>query len=104
MTIGTATVASVKVRRTGDRSASQSPKARLSTVSVGKTASQIINASWCLVGGPTGAGRVVLGMRDIGSPWVPEVVGRGVVRVARPGGFTATYGLPRGRRRRRGRR
>ena len=55
MTIGTATVASTKVRSTGLRSFSQGPIVRLRTVRVGKTASQIIRASWCLVGGPTGA-------------------------------------------------
>src|SRR3954463_5804630 len=56
MTIGTAMVARTRVRRllrrTGDRVVSESPRARLRTVRVGKTDSQIIRASWCLVGGP----------------------------------------------------
>src|SRR3954462_5596700 len=67
MTIGTATVASTKVRTTGDSVPSQSPSVRLSTVRVGNTASQIITASWCLVGGPTGV-RVGCGAGDMGSP------------------------------------
>src|SRR5690242_20439264 len=46
MTIGTATVASTKVGSSGGSVFSQSPSARLSTVRVGKTASQIISASW----------------------------------------------------------
>ena len=45
MTIGTAIVASKNVRATGESVFSQSPSARLRTVSVGKTASQIMNAS-----------------------------------------------------------
>ena len=44
-------VARTKVRSTGPASASQAPSARLRTVRVGKTATQIIRASWCLVGG-----------------------------------------------------
>src|SRR6478609_6176171 len=55
MTIGTAMVASTKVRRTGVSARSQSPKARLRASNVGNTASQIIRASWCLVGGPAAA-------------------------------------------------
>src|SRR5689334_8770083 len=51
MTIGTAMVASTKVRRTGPASVSQRPMVRFSTVRVGKTAIQIIRASWCLLGG-----------------------------------------------------
>src|SRR6476659_9192499 len=54
MTMGTATVASTKVRTTGERSRSQSPNRRFRTVRVGNTAIQIMRASWCLVGGPTG--------------------------------------------------
>ncbi len=53
MTIGTATVASTKVLSTPGRSARVSPSARLSAVRVGNTATQIISASWCLVGGGT---------------------------------------------------
>src|SRR5690348_17708400 len=59
MTIGTAMVASTNVRTIGVSGASQSPRARLSTVRVGKTASQIMRASWCLLGGPGVAGRDV---------------------------------------------
>jgi len=55
MTIGTAMVARTNVRRTGCCPASRGPIARLRTVSVGKTATQIISASWCVVGGPAGA-------------------------------------------------
>ena len=58
MTIGTAMVARTNVRRTGPTSVSQGPSVRLRTVRVGKTAIQIIRASWCLVGGPTGVGPV----------------------------------------------
>src|SRR3954449_2013566 len=60
MTIGTAMVASTKVRATGASVCSQSPRTRFRTVRVGKTASQIIRASWCLVGGAVGAGGVVM--------------------------------------------
>ena len=56
MTIGTAIVASTNVRSTGGIGRSQSPKTRLIAVSVGKTQSQIMRASWCLVGGGIGAG------------------------------------------------
>src|SRR4051794_21756515 len=56
MTIGTAMVARMKVRRTGVRVTSQLPSVRLRTVRVGKTASQIIRASWCLLGGPDPTG------------------------------------------------
>src|SRR3954463_12062987 len=52
MTIGTAMEASTKVRTTVVNVRSQSPRTRLRTVRVGKTAIQIISASWCLVGGP----------------------------------------------------
>src|SRR6478609_10749375 len=52
--MGTAVVASTKVRETGPRSASHGFRARLRTVNVGKTATQIMSASWCLLGGPTG--------------------------------------------------
>jgi hypothetical protein len=51
MTMGTATVARTRVRTIGPRSASHGPTVRFSTVSVGKTAIQIIRASWCFVGG-----------------------------------------------------
>src|SRR4051794_41952960 len=57
MTIGTAIVASTKVRRTGVNVLSQPPRARFRTGRVGKTASQIIRASWWRVGGPAAAGR-----------------------------------------------
>src|SRR6187397_1367335 len=53
MTIGTATVASTNVRSTLGRPARRSPRARLRTVRVGNTATQIMSASWCLVGGGT---------------------------------------------------
>src|SRR5687767_15135431 len=70
MTIGTATVASTNVRSTGSSRPSHSPSTRLRAVRVGKTAIQIMRASWCFVGGPTvGAGlisrgRVAEDMRD----------------------------------------
>lgn len=51
MTMGTAMVARTKVRSTGFIGRSQSPRARLMNVRVGNTQSQIISASWCLVGG-----------------------------------------------------
>ncbi len=54
MTIGTAIVASTKVRATGDRDSSWSPIARFRAVSVGKTASQFIIASWWRLGGGIG--------------------------------------------------
>src|SRR4051812_16136674 len=54
MTMGTAMVARTNVRRTGFVSLSDGPMVRFSTVRVGKTASQIISASWCFEGGPTG--------------------------------------------------
>src|SRR3954453_12409332 len=76
MTIGTATVARTKVRGTGPRCASQGPSARLRTVRVGKTVSQIMRASWCLVGGPTWVG--CFDMRG-----TPEWLGS--VKDARPG-------------------
>ena len=69
MTIGTATVASTKVLSTLGRSARVSPSARLSAVSVGKTATQIISAIWCLVGGgAVGAVRIsVMGVEQAAS-------------------------------------
>src|SRR4051794_21923470 len=60
MTIGTAMVASTNVRTTGDSVRSQSPRTRLRTVRGGKTASQIITASWCLVGGAGAVERMVM--------------------------------------------
>src|SRR3954469_2884619 len=54
MTMGTAMVARTNVRRTGFVSLSDGPMVRFSTVRVGKTAIQIISASWCFEGGPTG--------------------------------------------------
>src|SRR3954470_8088370 len=57
--MGTATLASTKVRSTLGSSARVSPNARLRIVRVGNTASQIISASWCLVGGGT-AGAVLV--------------------------------------------
>ena len=56
MTIGTAMVASTNVRTTGERVFNQSPSARLMTVSVGKTLSQIMTLRWCLLGGGIEAG------------------------------------------------
>jgi hypothetical protein len=50
----------MKVRSTDDRSLSQSANATFSTVSVGKTQTQIISASWCLLGGGTFRGRLSL--------------------------------------------
>src|SRR6478735_7545496 len=54
MTMGTAMVARTNVRRTVLVSLRDGPMVRFSTVSVGKTAIQIISASWCFEGGPTG--------------------------------------------------
>src|ERR671932_24771 len=79
MTIGTATVARTNVRITGLSVCSQSPRARLRTVRVGKTATQIMRASWCLVGAPGGASRRPC-------PWVDEVPGRPNARDARAAG------------------
>jgi hypothetical protein len=56
MTTGTAIVARTNVRATGDMESSRSPSVTLSAVSVGKTQSQIIRASWCRLGGGIGAG------------------------------------------------
>src|SRR3954453_7177202 len=82
MTIGTATVASTNVRRTGFVSLSEGPMVRFRTVRVGKTAIQIISASWCFVGGPTaGTGRAV-GVPTAFSDMVVLLGGRGVVRGA----------------------
>src|SRR4051812_48750429 len=59
MTIGTAIVASTKVRRMVDIGASQSLRVTLSSVRVGNTHSQIISASWWRLGGAgRGAGAV----------------------------------------------
>src|SRR5689334_14544 len=69
--MGTATVARMKVLTTGLVSLSQGPTVRFSTVSVGKTAIQIISASWCLLGGPGGFRVPALGVRPPG-----EVAGR----------------------------
>src|ERR1700712_4553763 len=81
MTIGTATVARTKVRRTGDNGFNQSPSTRFRTVRVGKTASQIISASWCFVGGEADAARAVRGWSDIGTPeGVVRWVGMGAAR------------------------
>src|SRR6266545_2689381 len=55
MTIGTATVARTKVRRAIGRSFIALRSARFSSRRVGKTATQIMSASWCLDGGGTGA-------------------------------------------------
>ena len=44
------------MRSTDGSVRSQSPKARLIAVRVGKTHSQIMRASWCFVGGGTRAG------------------------------------------------
>src|SRR4051794_3550188 len=54
MTTGAAMVARTKVRRTGLVSLRDGPMVRFSAVSVGKTAIQIMRASWCFEGGPTG--------------------------------------------------
>src|SRR3954451_16161324 len=54
MTTGTAMVARTNVRRIGLVSLRDGPMVRFSTVSVGKTAIQIMRASWCFEGGPTG--------------------------------------------------
>jgi hypothetical protein len=61
MTTGTAIVARMNVRGTVDSVRSRSPISTFRTVSVGKTANQIIRASWCLLGGGT---RVVAGDRS----------------------------------------
>src|SRR5690242_2237392 len=53
MTIGTATVATTKVLSTTGASRSRLPSVRFRTMSVGTTASQIMKASWCFVGGGT---------------------------------------------------
>src|SRR4029077_11536426 len=81
MTMGTATVTSTKVRTTGERPRSQLPSNRFRTVKVGKTASQIMTASWCLGGGPTG--RALLLTLDM---VLPGLVGVGGQRVGKLGG------------------
>ena len=62
-----------QVRRTGPRCDSQGPNVRLRTVRVGKTASQIMTASWCS-GRPGGPGWC--DMSELLNEWVSE--GRGV--------------------------
>src|SRR3954453_4077517 len=62
MTIGTAIVASTKVRRTVDIGASQSLRVTLRTVKVGNTHSQIISANWWRVGGAGRTGVVLSGV------------------------------------------
>src|SRR5690348_8469605 len=52
--MGTAIVASTNVRTMGLRSFTHGPTVRFNAVRVGKTAIQIIKASWCLLGGPIG--------------------------------------------------
>src|ERR671927_1238978 len=79
MTIGTATVASTKVRSRGGSVFSQSPSARLSTERVGKTASQIISASWCLLGGAIGADAGIGERSDTGAPGIERGVRIGAV-------------------------
>src|SRR3954463_9340467 len=75
MTMGTATVASTKVRSTGVSTRSQSPSSRLMTVRVGNTASQIMRASWCLLGGPTGGGvRDAVGAGTVGGLDMAELL------------------------------
>src|SRR3954466_6214238 len=83
-------VASTNVRTTGDRVLSQSPRARLRTVRVGNTASQIISASWCFVGGPGrpvgGGGAVVRGWLVMEQGWVRAADGPTNVAVSgKPG-------------------
>src|SRR5687767_6710112 len=71
-------VASTNVRATVDIDASQPPKARLSTVNVGKTQTQIISASWWRLGGGVGAGGFtvsVMGFLSVG--WRSRRGGRG---------------------------
>src|SRR4051794_41232552 len=80
MTIGTAMVARTSVRRTVDMLASRSPSVRFSAVSVGKTHSQIIRASWWRVGGGTADGSGMSGHLE----GAVEVVGD-EVRVDRDG-------------------
>src|SRR6478609_9315666 len=75
MTMGTAMVARMKVRRTGLVSFSDGPMVRLMRVRVGKTAIQIIRASWCLVGGPTtGIGRAACEVVLVWGAWLDMVV------------------------------
>jgi hypothetical protein len=70
MTIGTAIVANTNVRTTGESGLNHSPSTRLIVVSVGKTQSQIMMASWCLLGGGTrrrslGGAGVVIGKSPV---------------------------------------
>ena len=51
ITIGTAIVASTNVRSSGDIVLNHLSIATFMTASVGKTQSQIMKASWCLLGG-----------------------------------------------------
>src|SRR4029077_16155806 len=115
MTMGTATVTSTKVRTTGERSRSQLPSNRFRTVKVGKTASQIMTASWCLVGGPTGRAllltldMVLLGLVGVGGQRVgklggSKVAGTGRLLSVRPGRHGGMSRQPGAGRRRRGRR
>src|SRR5665647_2186571 len=89
MTIGTAIVARMNVRSTGDSVRNQSPRARLRMVSVGKTASQIMSASWCLFGGGTGedcgAGRLLdmVVLLDVGGTGLGSF-GSGTDQVLKP--------------------
>src|SRR5919202_5234719 len=82
MTIGTASVASTKVRTTVDIGASQSLNGTFSTVSVGNTASQIIRASWWRLGG-AGLGGVSVVMGSSQGRWVDHTA------VARASGRSA---------------
>ena len=79
MTIGTATVARTKVRSTLGKWARVDPKARLMTVRVGKTATQIIRASSCLVGAFDGAlvGALMAALVGLGVGEVRNSVMRG---------------------------
>src|SRR3954451_7152374 len=76
MTIGTAAVASTKVRSTLGSCARVSPKARLRTVRLGKTAPQIIRGSWCLVGGGTGPVRLSVMVVLLRDAWMGGVESR----------------------------
>src|SRR3954447_2798380 len=92
MTIGTATVARTKVRRTLGVSASRSPRRRLSRVRVGNTATQIISASWCLVGGGSGLVRWTAWTLDMGE--LLSVDGRALVWFGLDGGGAGQAGGP----------
>src|SRR4051794_34123511 len=92
MTIGTATGARTKVRTTGERVLSQSPRATLMTVSVGNTQSQIMTASWCRAGGRgrgwrlAAVGEGSVGMGSVGMVLLGWVALAGVRAVGSPGG------------------